>query len=1383
MFDGSYRTQQRVVNLGSSTNSNRKRNKPAQDRSTILEKARLLREQRYIEQKQAKACIVIQQRVRGNIERCYVGQQWHNEIVQMISSFVKNEKGSCSADECIKISENVTFLFNVWLRLHLQPSRRTNPSSNVPFQQQFGMRNPRDKQIYEMLYLYSTFIQKTKHVLHSSIDPSPVQECITPLASPALLIVRVTLEQIQKQDQRYQTTSPNANNGSVITSRLSDEALIEILLHVFHLQPADHVDIFASSDVSRFIVKNPEKRMYERILILLVETYDMVFDRISMSVTKVTLQANPDQSMLMNLYRCALTIFSALDDTLYYRALRGALSLIEPSSAICKKENRPPHRKTILQQCLPDILHVLRPNRRTFNESIPSYNEKYKDVTIPKNISFAIQHLIGKYGILTLQRFLVNDILPITENLHRAYISLNNETKSTNSNELYEMALWMQYMKYILMDAVFDSATLQRSKGLVGLTRLRLLWMIQCMVRGDIIHSPSNSSTPSGSIPSVDDSNDDDSVDDDDSGLRQFTATLLQNSQPRINSDALTPSSNAATPLITKPNRISKSDLQTVPKLDRLYADAVRKIDVVVASKLAPSSLAQVNDPFYATEDYLALLAKQFADASLLLKWGVILLSRVDDGDADFILSGNDMEFLTMLRFGQDDFLYLCFAFLQTTTGLRLQQNAATSPALNTLAFSSSFIKFLWKYILRQRTVTDFLLQHSSILDVFCAPQSFLTYSTANEGYCFSLALFSDLFAHHLIVMKDEQFLSNFTTCLLPTVGFKPSVSIEDIIQHFKTVLYELYWTKPVCKIDCRLILGTTKCDLFQKSSVSQLIATSDDDCLAAVRARLLLTGTKLWNSIYERWCRLHSYARFCDESVWWFPIVASNSSLTNNSLVLSRSVDTSEQPIDEQLRSLQDNNEDPMDIDSASSSDDDVDVTTDHNDGEGDRLAAIFLDPKMARVLASIPQALPFEQRVKIFDSLLRADKVKFQNDSLEFRHFMGAMMRDPDTAEIPGRETVHVRRNELYKDSMDQLNKLGPKLKRRVQVTFTNQHGTQEAGIDGGGVFKEFIDDLIKDAFSVGLSTRSYSLFTATPVQTLMVNTNLLDEVNVLSHYEFLGRVLGKAVYESILVEPQFCLPFLNQLLGKSNSVEDLKNLDLEYYKNITKLFDMTAAEVRRMDLSFEMTLRTDSSVRTIELIPGGHNILVSKSNVIQYVHLLSHQRLNVLTARQTRAFLCGFRDLIPASWVRLFSAYELQKVISGDDSVRGIDVASLQRSMQYAAGYHPDQPFIRSFWEIIEEMTPDQQRKFLKFMTSCSRQPLLGFGSLEPAPCIQQLRLPDVLFETKDDKELAKLTPLPSSSTCMNLLKLPNYRGKELMRQKLHAAIESGAGFELT
>lgn len=332
--------------------------------------------------------------------------------------------------------------------------------------------------------------------------------------------------------------------------------------------------------------------------------------------------------------------------------------------------------------------------------------------------------------------------------------------------------------------------------------------------------------------------------------------------------------------------------------------------------------------------------------------------------------------------------------------------------------------------------------------------------------------------------------------------------------------------------------------------------------------------------------------------------------------------------------------------------------------------------------------------------------------------------------------------------------------------------------------GVFKEFLDDLIKDGFASGSDKETEGgappLFSiTTKQQQLTMNFDLTEDKSMLVHYEFLGRVLGKAVYESILVEPQFCLPFLNQLLGKVNTLEDLKNYDEEYYNNLNKLRHYTAEEIDSLGLTFELTVggtTPNSKPRTVNLSRSGRSIAVTKKNVFQYSQAVANELLNVLGANQTRAFLRGFRDLIKVAWVRLFSAKELQKLISGDDSIRGIDVSSLKKSVQYLGGYHESQPYIQDFWDILEnELSPEQQRKFLRFMTSCSRQPLLGFSSLEPFPAIQQIRL--------QNDELSKNSRLPTSSTCMNLLKLPNYKDRNLLKEKLLAAVESGAGFELT
>lgn len=42
----------------------------------------------------------------------------------------------------------------------------------------------------------------------------------------------------------------------------------------------------------------------------------------------------------------------------------------------------------------------------------------------------------------------------------------------------------------------------------------------------------------------------------------------------------------------------------------------------------------------------------------------------------------------------------------------------------------------------------------------------------------------------------------------------------------------------------------------------------------------------------------------------------------------------------------------------------------------------------------------------------------------------------------------------------------------------------------------------------------------------------------------------------------------------------------------------------------------------------------------------------------------------------------------------------------------GYSANHPVIQIFWEVVESFTDDEKRKLLKFVTSCSRPPLLGF-----------------------------------------------------------------------
>uniref|UniRef100_A0A452Y300 HECT-type E3 ubiquitin transferase n=1 Tax=Aegilops tauschii subsp. strangulata TaxID=200361 RepID=A0A452Y300_AEGTS len=103
-----------------------------------------------------------------------------------------------------------------------------------------------------------------------------------------------------------------------------------------------------------------------------------------------------------------------------------------------------------------------------------------------------------------------------------------------------------------------------------------------------------------------------------------------------------------------------------------------------------------------------------------------------------------------------------------------------------------------------------------------------------------------------------------------------------------------------------------------------------------------------------------------------------------------------------------------------------------------------------------------------------------------------------------------------------------------------------------------------------------------------------------------------------------------------------------------------------------------------------------------------------------------------------------------------------------------FFQDHEIIDMLWEVLKSFSSDNQKKFLKFVTGCSRGPLLGFEYLDPKFCIQRAGVPGL--EEHGDR-------LPTSATCMNLLKLPPYRTKEQLQTKLLYAINSEAGFDLS
>jgi ubiquitin-protein ligase E3 C len=178
-------------------------------------------------------------------------------------------------------------------------------------------------------------------------------------------------------------------------------------------------------------------------------------------------------------------------------------------------------------------------------------------------------------------------------------------------------------------------------------------------------------------------------------------------------------------------------------------------------------------------------------------------------------------------------------------------------------------------------------------------------------------------------------------------------------------------------------------------------------------------------------------------------------------------------------------------------------------------------------------------------------------------------------------------VRRDHIFEDAFKQFEKLGSGLKEPIQITFVDNFGQEEAGIDGGGVTKEFLTSITSEAFKPNTQP---PMFVENAQNFLYPNPSSLDELrwkitdkvglsinsdrareaikNFLSRYEFLGRIIGKCMYEGILVDVSFAGFFLlkwaltggagqaRRESGYRANLNDLRDLDEDLYNGLVSL-----------------------------------------------------------------------------------------------------------------------------------------------------------------------------------------------------------------------------------
>ncbi|TLD36775.1 hypothetical protein E2P81_ATG02557 [Venturia nashicola] len=352
-----------------------------------------------------------------------------------------------------------------------------------------------------------------------------------------------------------------------------------------------------------------------------------------------------------------------------------------------------------------------------------------------------------------------------------------------------------------------------------------------------------------------------------------------------------------------------------------------------------------------------------------------------------------------------------------------------------------------------------------------------------------------------------------------------------------------------------------------------------------------------------------------------------------------------------------------------------------------------------------------------------------------------------------------LSVRRDQVFLDSFKSLYyKKADEFKYgKLSIRFSG-----EEGVDAGGVSREWFQVLTKQMFDP-----NYALFNPVASDRTTFHPNSQSGINEqhLMFFKFIGRIIGKSLYEGRVLDCHFSRAVYKRILGKAISIKDMESLDLEYYKSLQWILENDISGILEETFSVETEAFGEHKVE--DLIENGRDIPVTEANKMDYVRANVEHKLIGSVKDQLDSFLQGFHDIVQADLISIFNEQELELLISG---LPDIDVDDWKNNSEYH-NYQASSPQIQWFWRAVRSFEKEERAKLLQFVTGTSKVPLNGFKELEGMNGFSRFNI---------HRDYGSKDRLPSSHTCFNQLDLPEYESYEDLRKALYTAMTAGSEY---
>ena len=272
-----------------------------------------------------------------------------------------------------------------------------------------------------------------------------------------------------------------------------------------------------------------------------------------------------------------------------------------------------------------------------------------------------------------------------------------------------------------------------------------------------------------------------------------------------------------------------------------------------------------------------------------------------------------------------------------------------------------------------------------------------------------------------------------------------------------------------------------------------------------------------------------------------------------------------------------------------------------------------------------------------------------------------------------LPGQTQIVVSRDNIFEDSFSEIMRYpAADLKRRLMIKFKG-----EEGLDYGGLSREFFFLLSHEMFNPFYCLFEYS---AHDNYTLQINPHSDVNPEHLRYFEFIGRVVGLAIFHQRFLDAFFVGAFYKMLLQKPITVADMESIDTDLFRSLTWTLENSIEGV--LDLTFAVDDVRFGEVISVELKPNGKDVQVTDENKKEYVQLITEWRIKKRVDEQRKSFEKGFFDLIPLNMISNFDERELELLIGG---ISDLDMDDWKKNTEYR-NYKETDDQIKMFWDVI-------------------------------------------------------------------------------------------------